>query len=140
MANTGFETFDASIQKTNELLTQIEEEFGWQDRRNQSYALMRAVLHNLRDRLTVEKTLSLADQFPLLIKGIMIDGWNINKVPVKMDKQQFLNKIREDFQFSTEEDIEDVVDKTLNIIMNNVAESERENIKDILPQDLAGLI
>jgi uncharacterized protein (DUF2267 family) len=83
MTTTGFDAFDKTIHKTNTLLKQIETELGWENQRNMSYAVLRAVLHALRDRLTVQEAADLAAQFPLLVQGIFYDGWNPAIVPKK---------------------------------------------------------
>jgi uncharacterized protein (DUF2267 family) len=57
MGATGFSSFKTTEDKTNRVLREIEEAYGWpKERRNQSYAALRAVLHAVRDRLTVEET------------------------------------------------------------------------------------
>jgi uncharacterized protein (DUF2267 family) len=63
MTTTGFDAFDKTIHKTNALLKHIENELGWENQRNMSYAALRAVLHALRDRLTVQEAADLAEQF-----------------------------------------------------------------------------
>lgn len=46
MSETGYATFDTTIEKTNQVLKQIEEAYGWpKQRRQQSYDALRAVLH-----------------------------------------------------------------------------------------------
>lgn len=42
---------------------------------NQSHAMMRAVLHELRRYLTTEQVLTFADALPPLPRGIFIEGW-----------------------------------------------------------------
>lgn len=46
--STGFNTFDDTVQKINDMLKLIEQQLGWKDRRNLSYSALRAVLHALR--------------------------------------------------------------------------------------------
>jgi Uncharacterized conserved protein (DUF2267) len=61
VSSTGYKTFDTTLEKTNGVLKHIEESYGWpKDLRNQSYSGLRAVLHTLRDRLTVEETAHLS--------------------------------------------------------------------------------
>ena len=49
MVETGFSSFDARVDKANRLLQDVEEAFQWPtERRKQSYAAPRAVLHRLR--------------------------------------------------------------------------------------------
>jgi uncharacterized protein (DUF2267 family) len=68
---TGFASFSTTVDKTNRILREIEEAYGWpKERRNQSYDALRGVLHALRDRLTVEEAAQLAAELQMLVRGI----------------------------------------------------------------------
>lgn len=140
MTNTGLAEFDNTIQKTNQLLKEIEAAFGWEDRRNQSYAALRAVLHTLRDRLPVIEAVQLGDQLPMLIKGIYYEGWNPARVPRKMHKDQFIQEIRIMFPFSIEGDITDVIRVVLSALRKHVSAGEAEDIVSSLPGDINEII
>ncbi|MFF4089057.1 DUF2267 domain-containing protein [Streptomyces nigra] len=89
MVDTGFSSFDTMVDKANRLLKDIEEAFGWpKERRKQSYAALRAVLHPLRDRLPVETAVQFGAQMPTLIRGIYYDGWKPADSPVKMSNEE----------------------------------------------------
>jgi uncharacterized protein (DUF2267 family) len=80
MTLTGYPAFDSTLKKTNGILKQIERSYSWpKERRNQSYAALRVVLHTLRDRLTVEEAAQLSAQLPLLVRGIYFEGWDPSK-------------------------------------------------------------
>jgi len=50
MPETGYSAFTPTLDKSNRVLKEIEETYGWpKARRNQSYAVFRAVLHARRD-------------------------------------------------------------------------------------------
>ena len=86
MAATGYPSIDATVDRTNRVLKDIEEAYGWpKERRNQSYNALRAVLHTLRDRVTVDESAQFAAQLPTLVRGIYYEGWDPSRVPVKMD-------------------------------------------------------
>jgi uncharacterized protein (DUF2267 family) len=141
MSTTGHPTFDTTLEKTQRLLGMIEEAYGWpHDRRQQSYAAMRAVLHALRDRLTVQEAADLAAQLPMLLRGVFYEGWNPSRVPVKMSKEEFLARVRRDFPYDVEGGIPGLVRTVLNALQSTVTQGEWDDIKSSLPKDLAVMV
>jgi uncharacterized protein (DUF2267 family) len=141
MAETGFAAFNTTVDKTNRVLRLIEEAYGWpKDRRNMSYAALRAVLHQLRDRLTVEEAAQLGAQLPILVRGIYYENWDPSRVPVKMDKDDFLARVRNEFTYTVEGGMEQLVRTVLRALSPHVSEGEWEDIKSAVPRDLAALI
>jgi uncharacterized protein (DUF2267 family) len=65
---TRLDVFDATVHKTNEWLNDVMDALSSRDQ-HQAYAAMRATLHALRDRLTVEEVAQLGAQLPMLIRG-----------------------------------------------------------------------
>ncbi|MDB5058107.1 MAG: hypothetical protein JWO59_1579 [Chloroflexi bacterium] len=140
MASTGLDVFDATIQKTNALLKEIEAELGWEKHRDLTYAILRTVLHSLRDRLTVQEAADLAAQLPLLVKGIFYDGWNPSHVPKKIDKEEFLEEIRTNFRFSTEFSISELTTRVFKVLQGHVSQGEIEDILSTLPKKLSSML
>lgn len=141
MPMTGLSTFDATVHKTNQVLKDIEAAYGWpKERRNQSYAALRAVLHALRDRLTVQEASDLASQLPILISGLFFQNWNPSKVPMKMRREEFLERVRHDFTFELEGGTEALVKTVFTALSRYVSEGEFEDIRAIVPKDMVDLL
>jgi uncharacterized protein (DUF2267 family) len=141
MAETGFSSFNTTVDKTNRILKLIEEAYGWpKDLRNMSYAALRAVLHQLRDRLTVDEAAQLGAQLPILVRGIYYEGWDPSRVPVKMDKEEFLARVGKEFPYTVEGGTEQLVRTVLRALSPHVSEGEWEDIKSSVPRDLASLL
>jgi uncharacterized protein (DUF2267 family) len=62
-----------------------------------AYSILRAVLHQLRDRLTLEEAVDLGAQLPLIVRGLYFEGWRPHKVPRKTrSKDAFLDELSKD--------------------------------------------
>lgn len=55
MSATGLDVFDTTLHKTNIWLNDLMQALGWPDR-DKAYSALKATLHALRDRLTVERS------------------------------------------------------------------------------------
>jgi uncharacterized protein (DUF2267 family) len=141
MAETGFSSFNTTVDKTNHVLKEIEKAYNWpKERRNQSYAGLRAVLHALRDRLTVEEAAELAAQLPMLIRGLYYEGWSPSHVPVKMKREEFFTRIRREFPYEVEGGDERLAQTVLESLRLHITDGEWEDIKSSMPRDLAAAL
>jgi uncharacterized protein (DUF2267 family) len=138
---TGYATFDTTLAKTNGILKQIELAYNWpRERRNRSYNALRAVLHAVRDRLTVEEAAQLSAQLPMLVRGIYFEGWDPTRVPVKMHRDAFLARIRNEIPYEVPGGIERLVDTVVQALRRHITEGEWEDVRASFPKDLvAGL-
>jgi uncharacterized protein (DUF2267 family) len=91
MSFTGVNNLDRSIDKANAWLADIAAGFGTSDRRL-AYRVLRAWLHCLRDRLSVEVAAHFAAQLPELLRGVFFDGWNPSQVPQKYDRADYVTR------------------------------------------------
>jgi uncharacterized protein (DUF2267 family) len=141
MGDTGFSSFKTTEDKTNRVLRDIEEAYGWpKERRNQSYAALRAVLHAVRDRLTVEETAQLGAQLPMLVRGIYYAEWDPSKVPMKQNREEFMQRIREQFPYQIEGGIEKLERTVLQALRRYITDGEWDDIKSVMPKDLAAAL
>jgi uncharacterized protein (DUF2267 family) len=141
MSDSGFAAFSKTVDKTNDVLLEIERAFGWgKERRHQSYAALRAALHAFRDRLTVEETARLGGQLPILVRGIYYGDWDPSRVPMKLSREDFLDRIRSQFPHEVEGGAEEVARTVLRAVSRYVGEGEWRDIAAGLPRDLASLV
>jgi uncharacterized protein (DUF2267 family) len=141
MVDTGYASFSTTVDKTNRVLRDIEETYAWpKERRQESYAALRAVSHALRDRLTVEEAAHLAAQLPMLIRGLYYEGWDPSHVPVKMNREQFLARVRREFPFEVDDGIEPLVQTVLHSLRRHITDGEWENVRSTMPKDLAAVL
>ncbi|MEU8408245.1 DUF2267 domain-containing protein [Micromonospora sp. NPDC048842] len=141
MADAMISAFESSLDKTNLILKDIENAYGWpKDRRNQSYAALRTVLHLLRDRLPVDESVEFAQQLPVLVRGIYFDGWMPSDVPIKLNRDDFLYEVRQGFPYDAEGGPERVTQVVLDTLRRHVTQGEWQDVKDTMPKDLATMM
>src|SRR5687767_4740161 len=135
MTSTGLDVFDSTLQKSNAVLAEIEDYYGWQDRRHQSYAALRAVLHTLRDRLNVDEAVNFASQLPLLIKGVYFDQWDPSRVPVQYDDDEFFAEVQHQMRYEVE-DMAELIAVVLKAVGIYVTAGEFKGAFGMLPKKL----
>ncbi|MDG4809894.1 DUF2267 domain-containing protein [Micromonospora sp. WMMD1120] len=141
MADAMLTAFESSLDKTNLILKDIEAAYGWpKERRNQSYAALRTVLHLLRDRLAVDESVEFAQQLPVLVRGIYFDGWVPSDVPIKLNRDDFLYEVRQGFPYDAEGGAERVTQVVLDTLRRHVTQGEWQDVKATMPKDLAVLL
>jgi len=143
VASSGLAVFDTTLQKTNSWLREIMRELETDDR-HKAYLALRAVLHALRDRLTVEEVAQLGAQLPMLIRGFYYEGWDPTGKPVKeRHKEEFLRHIYDYFKTTRygepDVDPEEIAGAVFRVLARKVSEGEIEDVVRILPRELREL-
>jgi uncharacterized protein (DUF2267 family) len=142
MSQTGYHSIDTTVDKTNRILRQIEEAYDWpKERRNQSYNALRAVLHALRDRLTVDEAAHFAAQLPMLVRGMYYDGWDPSHVPQKMHRQDFVERVRAEMPpYEIKGGTEELVNTVAQALRLYVTEGEWQDMKSEMPKDISAIL
>jgi uncharacterized protein (DUF2267 family) len=134
------EIFDTSLQKTQVWLNDVMSELDWSDRPQKAYTALRAVLHALRDRLTVEEAVQLGAQLPMLIRGLYYEGWTLKGKPHKeRHTEDFFDHIKKAFKDDAAVDPGTVVRAVFRVLVRHTSPGEIEDVKHILPKPLQEL-
>jgi uncharacterized protein (DUF2267 family) len=139
MSVTGLEVFDATVQKTNAWLKRLMEILESDDR-HLAYLALRATLHALRDRLTVEEAAELAAQLPMLVRGFYFEGWDPTGKPVRdRHLDAFLARIWRELPPGTPVDPEPAARAVFRLLAERIAEGELEDVRHVLPGEIREL-
>jgi uncharacterized protein (DUF2267 family) len=138
MSTTGLEVFDRTIQKTHIWLKDLMGILDSTDR-HEAYLVLRATLHALRDRLTIEETAQLAAQLPMLIRGFYYEGWDPTGKPLKeRHLDEFLAGISQELRPSGIE-AETAARAVFLLLSNRISEGEIEDVEHVLPREIRDL-
>jgi uncharacterized protein (DUF2267 family) len=139
MSTTGLEVFDRTVQKTNSWLHDLSQILQWDDK-HKVYLALRATLHALRDRLTVEEVAQFGAQLPMLIRGFYYKGWDPTDKPLReRHREQFLARIERHFKDDPTVDPGVVARAVFFVIEHRISEGEIEDVKQVLPAEMRDL-
>jgi uncharacterized protein (DUF2267 family) len=140
MSEAGLEVFDATIQKTNKWLKEIREELHLSSRR-EAYHALRSVLHQLRDRMTVEEAAQFSAQLPMLVRGIFFEGWDPTGKPERIRHvDAFLQPVQEEFhQLGLTVNPRQVVQSVFKVLNRHLSAGEIEDVRALLPTEIREL-
>lgn len=137
-ATTGLEVFDRSIHATNAWLADLAQALG--PDRQRAYHALRAVLHALRDRLTVEEAAHLGAQLPTMIRGIYYEGWRPAQVPAKVrSKKAFLERVGQELTGIGPMNPEDAASAVFGVLEKHVTQGELDDVRHMLPEPVREL-
>lgn len=149
--STGLDVLDKSVHKTHVWLNDLIEIMGWApgeratDRereaiRGRAYSALRAVLHALRDRLTVNEAVQLGAQLPMVLRGMYYEGWHPSATPRKdRTKEEFLTHVAEPLIRVEEVDPEQATCGVFQLLARRVTDGEIMDVTQVLPRPIKEL-
>ncbi|MBP2478837.1 uncharacterized protein (DUF2267 family) [Crossiella equi] len=130
--------FDHALQTANTWVRDVAEAFPTSDRRF-AYRVLRAWLHALRDRLTVELGAHFAAQLPELVRGIYYDGWNPVRVPEKSGAGEYANRFAREADIS-DRDVPTAMAAVEAALRRHLSAGLLDKVFDQLPPDIRRLL
>jgi uncharacterized protein (DUF2267 family) len=139
MSLTAIAPIERAVHTSNTWLKDLTEELGWEDRQR-AYHALGAVLHALRDRLTVAEAADLGAQLPMLIRGLYYEGWDPSGKPIKeRKKEDFLAHIAAALSGHDEIFPEAVAWSVFKVLERHVSAGEIKDVKHVLPAQIRSL-
>lgn len=137
MTTTGLRTFDHSLATTKEWLKDLQEEMGLADQQ-QAFEVLRAVLHTLRDRLSVEEATQFAAQLPMLLQGVYYHEWTPAGKPEKIrSKEEFLSIIAD--RLMGKHPPQQAAQAVFRVLERRMTPGEIDDIISIMPEGIRQL-
>jgi uncharacterized protein (DUF2267 family) len=141
MANIG-----KYVEEANLFFKEVAAELQTPDDIGHASRVTTAVFHTLRDRITVEESMHLISNLPMILKGIYVDGWKITRQADRTDTlDEFLDEVREHApreagrDFGGHQMARDTVKGVLRVLRKYVDEGEIRHIQQQLPEGVAAL-
>lgn len=137
-ASTGIDALDRSVQNATAWVSDLTAELG-EDKRT-SYRVLRAFLHLLRERLTIDEGAHLAAQLPHLWRGVFYEGWTPSRTPdTYRDRDTFLRRLAEEAQLAGPTEASLAAQACANVLRSHIDEGEFRHVLEVLPSTLRPL-
>jgi len=137
-----FEQYESDATK---FVSEVTRELDNQGNHQASVRIMTSVLHVIRDILTLEGSLHLISQLPLLIKGIYVSGWHLGVKEKIKDKDQLIERLllqnprSGPGDFGTDEKALNNVMAIIRVLQKHVSPGEIDDMKAQFPLELKEL-
>ncbi|MFO7915343.1 MAG: DUF2267 domain-containing protein [Candidatus Krumholzibacteriales bacterium] len=135
MSITGLRSLDRSVIETREWLKEVKEELLYDDEQD-AYQVIRAVLHALRDRLSVQQAADLAAQMPMVLSGLYYEGWHPAGKPEKIrSAEEFRSRVAGGLPEDKKDKAGVAIKAVFKTMEGRISRGEMEDMKSILPDD-----
>ena len=106
---------------------------------SEAVAVLRSVLHQLRDHLTLKEAVDLSAQLPMIVRGMYFEGWQPNKIPDNVHtKQHFIDELNSR-HFPNAVPTERAVRDVFALLAHHCDPGEIADVIEQLPQELREL-
>lgn len=130
---------DRTVEKTYEWLERLSRELDTEDHQH-AYAVLRAVLHTMRDRIGPEVSVHLAAQLPLLVRGIFYEGWDPDRTPQRLTLDEFLSRVEREANLKGTSEAEGATRAVMRVLWDELAPGTMDHVIAVLPEDFAVLL
>jgi uncharacterized protein (DUF2267 family) len=135
MAANGLDVFDRTLQLTNIWLDELMEELG--PDRQVAWHVLGAVLHPLRDRVTIDLAAHLGAQLPLLVRGLYYDQWHPAGQPRRLRTlEEFLQQVSQGLAGIRPVNARDAVQAVFRTLSRHVDPGQIGKLVDAMPQEI----
>jgi uncharacterized protein (DUF2267 family) len=140
MTSTHVDILDRSVEKAHIWLKDLAEELGGDDQRH-AYRVLRAFLHALRDRLSVDEAAQLSAQLPIFIRGVFFEGWEPSRTPEPhRDLDSFLARIATEAKLAGETEASFAAGAASRVLRRHVSAGETASVLHALPGHVRALL
>ena len=140
MSATGLDVLDKSLQTTNIWLKEIMDAEAVGPDRQVAWRVLGAVLHTLRDRLSVDQVAHLGAELPIVIRGLYYDQWHPAGKPGRERRaDEFVARVNEELRDTRSVDPDDAARAVFRTMSRHVSAGQIDKVRQSLPEDIRRL-
>lgn len=139
--------FNQFAADANKFLKELSIELNLIDEPEKVYRIVSAILHALRDIISTEESIQLISQFPMFLKALYVNRWDVHIKKNKIkNTENFIQLIKEktgptaEVDFPDDEQTELYISVTFIVLRKYISFGELEDLKSNLPKDLKWMV
>lgn len=141
--------FDKYRNEANAFMNDLSADLGHADEQRRVFTIVKAVMHTIRDRITISESFDLMAQLPFFLKAVYVDQWKYsNKPPLSYDTIEEMKQAVKDQQAKRGErdfDWDESTDKIIVTVLKHLkkeyfTEGQLEHIRDQMPKEVKEVI
>lgn len=139
--------YEQYVQKTRQIVSELAEELGNPKDEEGAWRVLSAVLHTLRDRLSVDESCNLISQLPMLLKALYVEGWHPARHSEKIKSvDDFIAAVRQADRlsagrdFGNDEKARNQLAATFRVLKEHISSGQLIYVERSLPSELREFI
>jgi uncharacterized protein (DUF2267 family) len=139
--------YDRYAQEGNSFLKQLAKKLGHEEEIQRIGIILRAVLHTLRDRLTVGEAMDLMAQLPMFLKTVYVEDWTYREKPSGIQTlEEFTEEVKRrqdqygEYTFDWDISTHDIIHNVLEELSPYISKGETRHILSQLPEEIKKLV
>ena len=141
MQTTSITSLNQALEDANQWLDELVDRgpFANQD---QAYSGLRAVIHAVRDRLTVDEATHLGSQLPMLVRGIYYEGWRPAEAPnTERDVDSFMEHVQSSLGGTATAgmDLPEATRAVTGLLDAHLSDGQVRHVRGQLPEEIESL-
>ena len=135
--------FNKYAQEANEFMNKLADSLGHPQETARAGIVLRAVMHTLRDRITISESFDVMAQLPMFLKAVYVENWKYLESPKDFKTiDEFKDEVKRlqdqygEQEFSWDRHTEDIIAIVFEEISNYLTEGQTRHILDQLPKEI----
>ncbi len=130
-------SFTHAAEQAQQWVNELAKELDWSEQ-NASH-LLKAVLHAVRDWLSLEEMADLSSQLPMLVRGMFFEGWRPDGPTGKRKKRDFIIHVRRGFGHEPDFDYDRSIAAVFQLLDRHLSHGEIVQVRNSMKKSLRRL-
>lgn len=147
MADNNLNT-DTYLNEANAYFNKLSNELGHANEQQKVMRIWRAVMHALRDRITISESFDLMAQLPVILRGIYAEQWKYSEKPALdyqtvAEMKEVVKNLQERYgekDFNWNKPTEEIISISINSMSEFLTDGQLDHIRDQMPKEVKGLV